>query len=208
MVAARDVPDESSEPSPPRQRPQYGEYATPEEVAEARGPLPVEPTDPVSRLAAPIGSASSAAVAKPGNRSSPGLRSAPPPRGAPVGTRHPRQANNLITVLLLVFGIWNTVISIPSYLDFGAVLSQAVDISGYGTVSFGPIGHTAGIVLLVVSLLILIAAIGLSLQLIRSGRRSIWVPIAGGALYLVALLVVMTVVVANTPAFLHVLHNH
>jgi hypothetical protein len=208
VAGARDVPDQPAEPSSPRPRPQYGEYATPEEVAEARGPLPVEPTDPVSRLAAPITSQASARAAKTGARPSPGLRSAPPPRGAPVATRHPRQANNLITVLLLVFGIWNTVVSIPSYLDFGAVLSQAVDISGYGTVTFGPMGHTAGIVLLVISLLILIAAIGVSLQLIRSGRRSVWVPIAAAALYLVALLVVMTVVVANTPAFLHVLHNH
>jgi hypothetical protein len=190
-----------------RPKPQYGEYATPEEVAEARGPLPVEPTDPVSRLAAPIASPLSARAAKAGNRPTPGLSSAPPPRGAPVAARHPRQANNLITVLLLVVGIWNTVTSIPSYLDFGTVLTQGVAVAGYGTVTFGTAAHTAGIVLLVISCLLLIAAVGVSLQLIRSGRRSIWVPVVAAALYLVASLVVMTVVVANTPALLHVLQN-
>ena len=190
-----------------RPRPQYGEYATPEEVAEARGPLPVEPTDPVSRLAAPISKVESGRAAKAGTRPSPGLRSAPPPRGAPVAARHPRQANNLITVLLIVVGIWNTVTSIPSYLDFGPVLSQGVALAGYGTFSFGAVAHTAGIVLLAVSLLLLIGAVGVSLQLIRSGRRSIWVPVVAGTLYLVASLVVMTVVVANTPALVSVLQN-
>ena len=190
-----------------RPKPQYGEYATPEEVAEARGPLPVEPTDPVSRLAAPISRPASPRAAKASSRPSPSLSSAPPPRGAPVAARHPRQANNLITVLLLVVGIWNTVTSIPSYLDFGTVLTQGVAVAGYGTVTFGAAAHTAGIVLLAISCLLLIAAVGVSLQLIRSGRRSIWVPVVAAALYLVASLVVMSVVVANTPALLHVLQN-
>jgi uncharacterized protein DUF6264 len=180
-----------AEPNPPRPRPQYGEYATPEEVAEARGPLPAEPTDPVSRLAAPIASPVSSRAAK-----------------APVVVPHPRQGTNMITVLLLVFGIWNTVTSIPSYLDFGTVLSQALEVLGYGTVTFGAIAHTAGIVLLTISLLLLIAAVGVSFRLMREGRRSLWVPLAAGALDVLATVIVMAVVVANTPALAHVLHNH
>jgi uncharacterized protein DUF6264 len=172
-------------------RPQYGEYATPEEVAEARGPLPVEPTDPVSRLAAPIASPVSERAAK-----------------APGAASHPRQGNNMFTVLLLVFGIWVTVTSIPSYLDFGAVLSQGFEILGYGTVNFGAIAHTAGIVLLVISLLILIAAVGVSFRLMRDGRRSIWVPLVAAALNQLATLIVMAVIVADTPALAHVLQNH
>jgi hypothetical protein len=202
------VADLPVEPKSPHPLPKYGEYATPEEVAEARGPLPVEPTDPVSRLAAPITTPASARAAKAGTRPVP-VRPSPPSRpGLPLGVRHPRPGNNLITVLLLVFGIWNTVTSIPSYLDFGAVMSQAVELAGYGAVTFGAIAHTAGVVLLVISLLVLIAAVGVSLRLIRNGRRSIWVPVTAGAFFLVASIVVMTVVVANTPALLQVLHNH
>lgn len=197
---------ESDSPRP--DRPQYGEYATPEEVAEARGPIPIELNDPVSRLAAPISSAASPRAAKPRPRATPALRTAPPPRGAPLATRQPRQANNLITVLLIVFGIWNTVTSIPGYLDFGTALSQAVTVLGYGTVTFGGIAHTAGIVLLVISFLLLIAAVGVSLHLIRNERRSIWVPIVAGALYLVASVIVMSVIVANTPALTQVLQTH
>jgi len=114
----------------------------------------------------------------------------------------------MITVLLLVFGIWNTVTSVPSYLDFGAVFARGVELAGYGTVTLGGAAHTGGIVLLGISLLVLIAAVGVSLRLIRDGRRSIWVPVTAGAVYLLAFFIVMTVVVANTPALLHVLDNH
>lgn len=186
MVAAADVP---VEPGAPRPAPRYGEYATPEEVAAARGPLPVEPSDPVSRLAAP-------------------LPPSAPPRRALQPPPYPRRANNLITTLLLIFGIWNTLGSIPSYLDFGAALSQGFEIFGYGTIAFGPVAHTAGIVLLVASLLILVVAIGLSLRLMRDGRRSVWVPLAAGALFVLVSLVVTTVIVANTPGLAQVLHNH
>jgi len=197
-----------------RPRPRYGEYATPEEVAEARGPLPPDPadaTDPVSRLAAPIErpvSPRGLQAGAPPRRTPPTARPMPPRRPLPAGARPPRPGNNLITVLLLVFGIWNTVSSIPNYLDFGPVLSQGVQLAGYGSVEFGAIAHTAGIVLLVVSFLLLIAAVGVSLRLIRDGRRSIWVPVAAGILYFVVSLVVMTIVVANTPAVTDVLHNH
>lgn len=203
--------DPSVDRSGQRPQPRYGEYATPEEVAEARGPLPQEasdPGDPVSRLAAPLERPMPPRAARPGGRLSPGTRPSPGPRSVPVGARRPRPGNNLITALLLIFGIWNTVGSIPSYLDFGAVLSQGVELAGYGNVTFGAAARTAGIVMLVISLLLLIAAVAVSLQLIREGRRSIWVPLVAGALYLLASVVVMAIVVANTPALLDVLHNH
>lgn len=190
-----------------RPRPRYGEYATPEEVAEARGPLPVEPTDPVSRLAAPISTAASLRATKADHRPSPRVIPTPPSRPLRVVARPPRPANNLITVLLILVGIWNTATSVPSYLDFGPALTQGLELAGYGTVAFGAAAHTAGIVLLVISCVLLLAAATGSLQLMRLGRRSIWVPVVAAALYLVASLVVMTAVVANTPAVAELLHN-
>ncbi len=176
-----------SEPEPSRpERPQYGEYASPEEVAAARGPLPAAQPEPAP---------------------APGARRLPAPAGPPVAA-HPRRVNNLITMLLLILGIWNTVTSIPSYLDFGHVLSQGLQAAGYGSVAFGAAAHTAGIVLLVLSLLVLIAAVGVSLRLIRLGRRSIWVPLAAAGVFLIGSIVIMAVLVANTPALADVLHNH
>jgi hypothetical protein len=186
------VTEDAGRPEP-RPRPRYGEYATPEEVAAARGPL-------AEREPAPGPSASA---------TGPAGRAAPQPRGGgAAASARPRSANNLITVLLLVVGVWNTATSIPSYLDLGPALAQGLELAGYGSVSFGPIAHTAGIVLLVVSVLILLAAIGTSVSLMRRGRRTVWVPLVAALLFFVATIVVMTVVVANTPALADVLHNH
>jgi hypothetical protein len=167
--------------------------------------VPVEPTDPVSRLAAPISTAPSVRTAKVEHRPSPRVTS--PPRPLPVVARPPRPANNLITAVLIIIGIWNTVESIPSYLDFESVLSQALAAAGYGTVALGSLAHTTGIVLLAVSCVLLLATIGVSLRLIQLGRRSIWVPVVAALVFVVSSLIAMTVVVANTPAVLVVLQN-
>lgn len=178
-------------------RPQYGEYATPEEVALARG-IPVDrgANEHVSRLAEPI-------APPPSTPRRP--MSAPP--GRPVVAAHPMRGS-LLTVLLLVFGIWNTVTSIPSFLDLGAVLSQGLEAAGYGSVAFGETAHVVGIVLVVFSFLVMIAAVGLSLRRIRAGRPSLRVPLLAGLVWVLGLLIAMTVVVANTPGVAVLMQNH
>ncbi|CAN5429990.1 hypothetical protein BH10ACT6_BH10ACT6_09660 [soil metagenome] len=192
----------------PRPRPQYGEYATPQEVARARGiPLGRGADENVERLAEPIPPAPSKA-AKKSTATDPALRHSAPPTGQPVLARHPGQRSALITVLLLVFGIWNTVTSIPSFLDLGSSLSQGLAAAGYGTVAFGAVAHVIGVGLLVFSFLVLIAAVGLSLRRIRMGRSSIWVPLVAAAVWLLGLVIGMIVVVANTPGITALIQNH
>jgi hypothetical protein len=194
----------------PRPRPQYGEYATPQEVANARG-IPIDRSNEhVERLAVPLPTVQPGA--KTARRKSAaratGLRHAPPPSGRPFSARHPGQASSMLTVLLLVFGIWNTVIAIPTFLDLGTALAQGFATLGYDSVVFGSAAHVAGIVMLVFSFLLLIAAVGLSLRRIRAGRPSLWVPLVAGLIWAFGYLVATMVVVANTPGVLTVLQNH
>lgn len=172
-------------PRETRPRPQYGEYASPAEVAAARG-VPA--------------AADSASV-----------RPASEPGAASVGSRvtaTPPQRRHLLTLVLLVFGIWNTVTSIPSFLDLGRSLSTGLEQAGYGSVAFGAAAHVTGIVLLVYSFLVLLAAVGVSFQRIRRGRSSVVVPLIGGAVWVVGLVVGMVIVVANTPGITAVMQNH
>ena len=195
-----EAPDPLPEPAKadPRPKPQYGEYATPQEVANARGiPLDRGANEHVSRLAQPI-------TPPP----TPHLRHVPPPSGRPVAARHPAQRSSLITVLLLVFGIWNTVTGIPTFLDLGGALSQGLEALGYGTIPFGVAAHVAGIVMLVFSFLVLIAAVGLSLRRIRARRPSLRVPILAGLVWSLGYVVSTIVVVANTPGAAALLQNH
>ena len=186
--------------SDPRPKPQYGEYATPEEVAAARGPLPVERpmTHPTAHpIASPL--------ASPDRR----LPSAPQPRGTRTAAAHPAgRWNTPITASLLTIGAWFTVSSIPGFLQFGSVLSQAFAMYGVADVTFGQLAQTVGIVLLTVSLLLLVAAIGLALLAIRRGRRSIWIPVVAGIAMVASYFVAVSVVVANTPGALDLIQNH
>ncbi len=203
-------PTAATQPADPtkqaRPRPQYGEYATPQEVAIARG-IPLDRGgEHVERLAAPI--TPGASSTKHGSTSKAPVRHDPPPRGGPLAMRRPGRTSPMLTVLLLVFGIWNTVTSIPSFLSLGPTLSQGLAAAGYGTVTFGATAHVVGIVLLVFSFLVLIAAVGLSLQRIRLGRTSFWVPLTAGGVWVVGAIVGMVVIVANTPGITTVMQNH
>lgn len=212
------VPAEPSVPPPAetappagtaRPRPQYGEYATPKEVAIARGiPLDRGANEHVDRLAAPLPPPDPKRAAKKPIAPLASLRQAPAPSGRPVSARHPTRFPPMLTVLLLVFGIWNTVTSIASFLDFGSVLTESFRIAGLGDVTFGPVAHVVGILLLVVSLLLLIGAVGLSLRRIRAGLPSVRVPLIAGGIWIIALLIGFTVIVANTPAAVTLLQNH
>ncbi|HXR43153.1 MAG TPA: DUF6264 family protein, partial [Pseudolysinimonas sp.] len=83
-----------------RQPPRWGEYATPEEVAALNPELAARPEP-----AAPV---------------------APP--SAPAVTVPRRGWDAPLTIGLLVIGAWNVIGSIPSYLDFGALMRQAAAV--------------------------------------------------------------------------------
>jgi hypothetical protein len=195
-------PQEPVRPSRP-DRPQYGEYATPQEVAAARG-VPIDRGgEHVDRLATPI------LVTPSGKRA--GARGLVPQRkpheGRPLTARQ-ATLSPLLTVLLLVFGIWNTVTAVPTFLDLGNTLRQGLDAAGYGLVSFGTAAHDVGIALLVFSFVLLVAAVGLSFQRIRARRRSLWIPLVAGGIWIVGVMVGMIVVVANTPGITALMQNH
>jgi hypothetical protein len=205
-AAPKPDPDPAAAPDP-RPRPQYGEYATPQEVANARGiPLDRGANEHVERLAAPIPPAHPAS--KKSASRSPRLGHAPALSGRPISVRPSGQVTPLATVLLLVFGIWNTVTAIPTFLDLDRALSQGFETLGYGTIIFGSAARVVGIVMLVFSFLVLIAVVWLSLLRIRAGRPSLWVPLAGGAIWALGYLVAMIVVVVNTPGMAAVMQNH
>ena len=165
--------------SDPRPRPQYGEYATAEEVAALRG-VPVEalapPPPPPRRAVAP-----------------------PAPTGA-------RRFDRPVTIALLVFGLFNLIQSIPVYRDLPATLDVVVrdfrmgsyDLSG---VEFGEAARIGGWVLIAISAVLLVAASWVSYRVLRAGRIAFWIPLVAVALYFAASFIVLLVVFYSTPSF-------
>jgi hypothetical protein len=162
-----------------RQAPQYGEYATPEEVAALRGDAaPVPP--PAARPTTPAPAAAPA-----------------PASGRPsaVAASGPARFDRILTIGLLVLGALNLVTSTPSYLQFGAAVGDSFEMLGVEGFSSGRAADAAGIWILVISGVILLATIVLSRARLRAGRRAFWIPLLGAvATYVVTFAIMLGVI--------------
>lgn len=174
--------------SDPRPRPQYGEYATPEEVAALRG-IPVELPPPTPPPTGP--------PAAP--RSAPGM-------AAPV--KGWRRFDRPITIALILFGVFNVVQSAPLFLDFVPTLELAAKSVTYvdlASLEFGEAARVGGYVLFAISIVLVIAAAGFSYLALSRSRVAFWIPLAAAGLNFVCYLVVLAVVLYSTPGFLSVI---
>lgn len=161
-----------------RPAPQYGEYATPEEVAALRGPV--------------------AASAPP--------HASPSPAPAPAADRPApsswRRADRLITIALIVFGVLNLVQYAGALLDFEYFLEITTKDTFAEAIDFGEAARIGGVVLFVLLLALVLASALFAIVLLRSGRVAFWVPLVAGALSLVAWVVVLVAILLQTPGAL------
>lgn len=195
-----------------RPRPEYGEYATPEEVAEARGPLPADESahleQPTTDRTGTTNSGATYPAASPATKpTAAAASSASPPPGARASGRHPSRWDFPLTVALLAVGLVNTISSIPSYLNLSTALNDAGQAGGLGDLSFGAAADAGGIALLLADSVILLISIALAWRRVRAGKRAIWVPIVAFLARLVFYVVVVTIVVLNTPGFTALVQN-
>ncbi|WP_395638308.1 DUF6264 family protein [Pseudolysinimonas sp.] len=160
--------------SAPRPIPQYGEYATPEEVAALRGVAVEAPLAEAPPAPAP------AAVGGP---------------AAPGGRRYDRP----VTIALLLFGAINLVQYGAALLDFDTFLESATAGTPTESIDFGDAARVGGYVLFGVSLLLFLVAGFVSVQRLRRGRVAFWVPLVAGALTVASWVVVLVAIVFQTP---------
>jgi Family of unknown function (DUF6264) len=146
----------------PRPRPQYGEYATPEEQrARIRVPDPAlttphEATDPAPL---PVPSAPRAAASSPG-----------------------RVVDRLVTWGLLGYGLVTVVSSISALTDFGAFAQSFLAVLGVDAQLADPAaGRPWGIAAAIVLGVSWVLTAVLSSRSMRAGRLSFWIPLVGGA---------------------------
>lgn len=158
--------------------PQYGEYATPEEVAALRG-MPLEEVR------------SAAVVPAPGTPS-------PGPAGDATRVGF-RRYDPAITIALLVFGAVNSLQYAGPLLDFETFLEGVTVGTPTESIDFGDAARIGGIVVFAVSLVLFVVASAVSLLLMRRRKLTFWVPLAAGALVAVTWVVVIVAIVMLTP---------
>lgn len=166
-----------------RPRPQYGEYATPEEQRDAGGFVP--PTDLPPTVAMP-----DAATAVDGRMAAPR-----PPRP------ERRTWDVFLTTALLAIGAYVTVASAGSFQQLAAVLRESYEQVGYEPYTNDALANGLGAFLVVFQTVVWIAAAVASIASLRVGRITWWIPVVGGVVALVATIVVFSVAILGDPAF-------
>lgn len=162
-----------------RERPQYGEYASPDEQVAAGGyAVEPEPVAAAAPLAPPLATSR--------------VAGAPPAR---------RSWDVAVTVALLVFGAYSVVSSIPGLLDFGATINQIYALSGYGDYTEIALANGIGIGILVSQSVLFVVTVLLTALRLRAHKIAFFVPIVGGVVAGAVIFVLMLVAIVSDPAF-------
>jgi hypothetical protein len=148
-IGRADVTDE-------RPKPEYGEYATPEQQAAAMGRTYVPPTDEP--------------------------KVAPAMAIEPFPTPSAGYINRFFTVFLLGFGALNLLGDVPAYFNLVSVLNGAYSSAGLSIVVPSGVNH-AGIPILIANILIYAATVVWAVITLRRGRVSFYIPILGFLLF-------------------------
>lgn len=157
----------------PRPAPQYGEYATPEEVAALRGP----------------------------DVATPAISETPPPV-VPTRRATGRRFDRPITIALIAFGVLNLLQYSGALLDFEGFLETATKGTAAESIDFTEAARIGGIVLFVLSLALVLGSAAIAVLLLRRGRLAFWVPLVAGALSVLAWIIVLVAIVMLTPGAL------
>jgi hypothetical protein len=167
-----------------RDRPQYGEYASADERIAAGG-LPVEPENTVQ------------------NRASGTTELAPPDPASRVDGAPPvaRNGDVMLTIALLVVGVYSVVSSIPGLLDLSTTLVEAFDAAGLGAFTSFGVADAIGVAILVSHSVILVVTVALSLSRVRARRLAFFIPLIGGALAALVFMVLLLVAMTSDPSF-------
>ena len=174
--AARPAPD-------PRPRPQFGEYATPEEQrARIRQPDASLVYEPAPVVDAPAGAHAPAAA-------------------SPAPATRSRAVDRIVTFALLAYGLVNVISSFPALVDFSGYAQTMFDLLGVETALSDPAaGRPWGIAAAVVLAVGWIVTAALSWLNMRRGRLSWWIPLVGGVVFTFASAMLVLVPLMNDPA--------
>lgn len=170
-----------------RPRPQFGEYATPEEQQRARG-IPVEAPAALSR---PAPAAPEAAPAVPAASIAPS-----------------RRLDRIATFALLAYGLFTVVMSGLSNRNLGPVMNQVMGQFGiegeFTNVAAARFWGLAATLVLVIGWTLTAL---LSVRRMRRGRITWWLPLVGAAVSLTLSSFCLVVPILGDPAFIEFLQR-
>ena len=174
-----------------RPRPQYGEYASPEQQAAAAG----IPYRPHAHAAPPHGQAPAPIAPPPAHDTRVG---AP----APAAQAQGRRWDFVLSSLLLGYGLFTVVIGSSQYTDLaGLINTQFYAPQQIGTFVATPLSENLGVVIIVSQIVLYVLAAVLTVIRLRRGRIAFWIPITGAVLFGIVVFVCFATLVLRDPAY-------
>jgi len=125
----------------------------------------------------------------------------PDPEPTPEPARRRRTGDIVITVALLVVGLYDVIVGFSTYANLAPVFVEVYAQQGIGEFASPELALSAGVVANVSRIVILLVTITVSLAFIARGRRAFWVPLAGAALAIIVVIGCFVFVMANDPGF-------
>jgi hypothetical protein len=176
-----------------RPRPQYGEYATPEEQ-RARIKQP-----DLTRLLDTGQDPDALKGAVPAD--SPSLATKPAKSAAAASTMpRGRFADRVATIALLVYGLVNVVTSIPSMIDYGSYVSTVLTLLGIeGELADPSSGRPWGIAAALILAIGWLLTAYLSWRSLARGRVTWWIPLVAGIVFTFVTGVLLMVPIVSDP---------
>jgi hypothetical protein len=176
-----------------RPRPQYGEYASPEQQAKAMGAK-----NPPPLSVPPVASRVTGALAP----------SPPPP---PYGQNLPRAAtvtaprrwDLMLSAVLLAYGLYGVVSGMFQFADLGALINRVYQVQGIGQFTTTPLATALGVVINVSDVVLFVATALITFALLRRGRIAFYVPLIGGVIAGLIAVVCILVLVFGDPAYIN-----
>jgi hypothetical protein len=176
-----------------RKRPQFGEYATPEEQrASIQVPFDEAHPEPV-----PVPVTRSASTAPADN---PRPYPAAPARGPGAATT--RSGDRFATIALLAIGLINVVTTVPGLFHLSDTLNQTFKQMDIGSFTATPTAAAVGIGLAVFYVLAWLATLALSLRAMRAGRISFWIPLVAGVVVTIVAMICFLALFFGDPSFM------
>jgi multisubunit Na+/H+ antiporter MnhC subunit len=167
-----------------RPRPQFGEYATPEQQRKAiKVPLDDTESMPVESQQSPTSHISV--------------------QGGPTPEAPSKRAttDRLATMILLGIGLMTILLSVPALLDLPKSIDTAFAQLDLGNYTSTALGSALGWTALVISVALWGFALWLSLRALRLGRVAWWIPLVFGVIANIAVFACIAFAMAGDPAF-------
>ena len=188
-----------------RPKPQYGEYATPQEQAKAMGLTPPPASHYAPPLNVPPTNVPSQSV--PLANMTPNVSPFGVPTARTTGAA-PRRWDLVLSVGLLAYGVLNVIAGFVQFSDLGQLINEIYAAQGIGKFTPTSLSSSLGIVVNLVNVVLWIGALLVTVRLLRRGKLGFYVPLIAGALASIVAAACMVVLLLSDPAFAAYVSSH